>query len=555
MRETHNFTLASALDTIATEISCTSLDSFLETGCPERDFICDTLGLTPLQASLFATILEKSGDNLATTKDMVSTLNVSKIRFLGFKKEIDELTKKRLVVARLQRRDNNSMGYRVSQAVVKAIQNNTSIEPEKVEGLSTRGIFSKLHNIFADVVNNVNSSEIAIHEIIDLMNHNSGNQFVDALIRRGVNSLKDADMMFIFFYMLHRNVAFNDNEFTTDELLRLFDDPLELSELIFNDMKSGETELHEKGLIEFLCDDGMENRDCFRVPDKVLGELLSDLGGVGAKQKTNIPKDELISHSDIRTKKMFYNEEEGNQVKSLTELLKEEQFSKVQGRLREKGLRSGFCCLFYGPAGTGKTETVMQIAKATGRDIFIVDMSKLKSKWMGESEKNIKQVFNTYRNLVNDSVITPIIVFNEADAIFGKRINVESSVDKSFNAIQNIILQEMENLDGILIATTNLSENFDSAFERRFLYKIHFKIPSTYVKARIWRSMIDNLSEDDAARLASGYGFTGGQIENITRKLDVDYILSGDTPDMEKILSFCKAESIQKQTQSPKIGF
>ena len=207
------------------------------------------------------------------------------------------------------------------------------------------------------------------------------------------------------------------------------------------------------------------------------------------------------------------------------------------------------------PAGTGKTETVMQIAKETGRDIFIVDMSRLKSKWIGDSEKNIKQLFRTYRSVVKESDLAPILLFNEADAIFGKRIREESSTDKMNNAIQNIILQEMETLDGILIATTNLTENFDQAFERRFLYKILFKAPETGVKAKIWRSMVDDLSEDDATQLASDYGFTGGQIENISRKLNVDYILSGKTADMDKIVSLCKAESIHKPEASRRIGF
>ena len=135
MTDTIKNTLASALDFIAIEIDSTSLDTFLEANHKDCKYICETLQLTPLQAALFATILEKSGDDLATTRELVSTLKVSKIRFLGFKKEIDELTKKRLVVARQKR--SGSMGYRVSQSVVKAIQYDSAIEPERLDGLST----------------------------------------------------------------------------------------------------------------------------------------------------------------------------------------------------------------------------------------------------------------------------------------------------------------------------------------------------------------------------------------------------------------------------------
>ena len=553
MTDKRNMTLASALDFIASEIGSTSLDTFLEVEHPECRYICETLQLTPLQAALFATILERSGDDLANTRDMVSTLKVSKIRFLGFKSEIDELVRKRLVVVR-QRRHGN-MGYRVSQSVVKAIQNNSAIEPERLDGLSTRTIFNRLHAIFADVVNGGNSSDIAFHEICDIMNNNQENRFVETSMRLGINRLDSSEETIIMLYMLHRIVSFDDNEFTIEEISRLFDDTMGMNDALYDAMRMGESSLQGRGLVEFHCEDGLENKEVFRVPQDIQDELLADLSGKGVQSKAGIPKNELIRHCDIRYRELFYNDKEAGQVASLTDLLRAEKFAQVQDRLREKGHRNGFCCLFYGPAGTGKTETVMQIARETGRDIFIVDMSRLKSKWIGDSEKNIKQLFRTYRNIVKGSELAPVLLFNEADAIFGRRIREEGSTDKMNNAIQNIILQEMETLEGIMIATTNLTENFDQAFERRFLFKILFRSPEADVKARIWRSMIEDLSEDDAARLASDYGFTGGQIENISRKLDIDYILSGTAPDMAKIISLCNAENIHKLESGRRIGF
>jgi hypothetical protein len=123
MTDTKTHTLASALDSIVSEVEVTGMDTFLESDSEECRYICDTLQLNPVHDVLLATILEKSGDELASTKDMVSTLGISKIRFLGLKKEIDELARKRLVVVRQKR--NNSLGYRVSQSVVKAIQENS----------------------------------------------------------------------------------------------------------------------------------------------------------------------------------------------------------------------------------------------------------------------------------------------------------------------------------------------------------------------------------------------------------------------------------------------
>ena len=100
-------------------------------------------------------------------------------------------------------------------------------------------------------------------------------------------------------------------------------------------------------------------------------------------------------------------------------------------------------------------ETVLQIARKTGRDLIQVNISDIKSMWVGESEKNIKGIFDDYRKMVKQSAKTPILLFNEADAIIGKRmVGAEKAVDKLENNIQNIILQEIEQLDGILLTLT-----------------------------------------------------------------------------------------------------
>ncbi len=149
----------------------------------------------------------------------------------------------------------------------------------------------------------------------------------------------------------------------------------------------------------------------------------------------------------------------------------------------------------------------------------------------------------------------PILFFNEADAIINKRTeHIEHSVDKMDNAMQNIILQELEDLDGILIATTNLTSNLDNAFERRFLYKIEFHKPNTDVRTMIWHSMLKDISIDSAHQLASHFEFSGGQIENIARKRAVDYILSGKHASLEEIEKYCRKELLNGRERRS-IGF
>ena len=211
--------------------------------------------------------------------------------------------------------------------------------------------------------------------------------------------------------------------------------------------------------------------------------------------------------------------------------------------------------LFYGEPGTGKTESVMQMAKATGRAIMHVDISATKTCWFGESEKLIKKVFTDYRRLCEKSKLKPILLFNEADAVFSKRKDVGSgNVAQTENAIQNIILEEMENLDGILIATTNLADNLDRAFERRFLFKIRFDKPTIEAKANIWLSKLPSLSAEDARTLASGYDFSGGQIDNITRKALMQEIINGVKPSLSDLVTMCGEEKLSKNN-TRRIGF
>ena len=184
-----------------------------------------------------------------------------------------------------------------------------------------------------------------------------------------------------------------------------------------------------------------------------------------------------------------------------------------------------------------------------------VNVSEIKSKWVGDSEKNIKALFDDYRKKVKDCKLTPILLFNEADAIINRRQEMaERGVDKMENSIQNIILQEMEALDGILIATTNLEQNMDKAFERRFLYKIKFNKPTVEARQHIWQSMIPSLSADAASQLASRYDFSGGQIENIARHHAIDSILHGDEADnLQSLITHCDQERLEKKVR--RIGF
>jgi SpoVK/Ycf46/Vps4 family AAA+-type ATPase len=317
-------------------------------------------------------------------------------------------------------------------------------------------------------------------------------------------------------------------------------------------MSEGKHYLIREGWMENAFSEGMKDKEEYQLTAKAREMLLQDFD---IKQSESKGCDVLQS-SSITSKELFFDPKVKNQLEELADLLDEAHYQGICNRLKEKGRRQGFACLFYGAPGTGKTESVLQLARKTGRDIMQVNISLVKSMWVGESEKNIKAIFDRYRTIAKHSKRVPILLFNEADAIIGKRREgAERSVDKMENSIQNIILLEMESFDGIMIATTNLVQNMDHAFERRFLYKVRFEKPELAQRTKIWQSMMPNLTEETAIHLASSFDFSGGQIENITRKCDIESILYGDDyVTDEKIEQYCREEKIVKKG-SARIGF
>jgi len=177
--------------------------------------------------------------------------------------------------------------------------------------------------------------------------------------------------------------------------------------------------------------------------------------------------------------------------------------------------------IFYGPPGTGKTLTSYSLGKTLKRQVLSFDCSKILSMYVGESEKNVRKIFDTYYDLVAKSKTEPILLLNEADQFLSARTSgAGSGVEQMHNQMQNIFLEQIENFKGILIATTNLLENIDTAFSRRFNYKIEFKKPDEKQRRQLWRMMLpknadfeDTFSIDELVK----YPLTGGQISLIIK--------------------------------------
>ena len=177
--------------------------------------------------------------------------------------------------------------------------------------------------------------------------------------------------------------------------------------------------------------------------------------------------------------------------------------------------------IFYGAAGTGKTMTAYSLAKSLKRQVLAFDCSKILSMYVGESEKNVRKIFDTFYELSEKTKTEPILLLNEADQFLGARSsgNITGS-DQMHNQMQNIFLEQIENFRGMLIATTNLLENIDKAFSRRFNYKIEFKKPDYAQREKLWELMLPKdapYEQDFDAKVLAKYSLTGGQINLIVK--------------------------------------
>lgn len=361
------------------------------------------------------------------------------------------------------------------------------------------------------------------------------------------NSVPDFDFRLIF-YMVANELVSGDT-YLLREIGDLFTKSQEMH--IMRNFKEERTVLQTRKLVE-LSSDSMFGYSELSLTDKGKELFLGEDADLFIE---SVSGRDIIKHTDVQEKKLFFTHDLDRQLDRVAESLNEKNYHDMCTRLKEKHLPTGVAALLYGHPGTGKTETVMQIARQTGRDIMHVDISSTKSCWFGESEKIIKGVFEKYRSLCKKSKVKPILLFNEADGVFGKRKDSNSSnVAQTENAIQNIILEEMEKLDGILIATTNLADNFDKAFERRFLFKIHFDKPTIEAKTNIWLNKLPSLDKLSAERLAEQFDFSGGEIDNIARKATMDEIVGGIAPSYESLLTLCKEEKIGK-SKSSRVGF
>jgi hypothetical protein len=523
--------------------------SFHEHASGYAERVAQILGITPMQAALFSHFLNKANDCYINMETIADSLKCTRIQLIQYMDEFDVLERKKLLCAR---RDAKSVLYRVPLEVINSLRKGGRYEPNPHINIPIAEFFTVIESLFDQRTDDELTYPMFSDELKILIENNPSLDFVKRISDTPFFDFEDTVLLLAFCHFYVNN---DDDLVGYHDLEDIYENNA-MYRRIVRSLREGSNMLMDTGFVENANSEGFGDRDYFHLTAHAKDELLAE---VNLREKVVTNRKDLIKPEKLSVKKMFFNRKETERIDELRRLLQKDNFEQVQKRLAEHTMRKGFACLFYGPAGTGKTETVYQLARETGRDIMLVDIAETKSMWFGESEKRIKDIFDRYRAYVAGSEKTgelaPILLFNEADAVIGKRIEITTStVAQTENAIQNIILQEIENLTGILIATTNLTKNMDVAFERRFLYKIEFANPNQDARQNIWQNAIPALSETDARYLSDEFAFSGGQIENIARKWTVEQIIKGITPTQETLRRWCEDELIARKAGG-RIGF
>ncbi|WP_169779403.1 AAA family ATPase [Campylobacter curvus] len=208
---------------------------------------------------------------------------------------------------------------------------------------------------------------------------------------------------------------------------------------------------------------------------------------------------------------------------------------KVLARLNSWGIknRRGIDAkiIFYGEPGTGKTMSAIGLAKSLKKQILSFDCSKILSKYVGESEQNVRKIFDTYKEICKKSKSEPVLLLNEADQFLSTRVESSSGAEKMHNQMQNIFLEQIERFEGVLIATTNFLQSLDSAFSRRFDYKIEFKKPDFKQRLAIWRKILPenaNFEENFSLERLAEFNLSGAQIVLVLKNTALKVAIKDD---------------------------
>ena len=519
----------------------------------ESLLLANFLDISEQQAWFFAIIyVQQSMGFSCDLSDIMSELSIKTSKFVKYRSDLVTLIDKKIIkseLARRSRRKTPTANFKymlINDNILEAILQNIPIsEAYKLDQLDIYEFCISVSDMIEERSRDLITTDQLLGEVSSLEIHNSHIEVIDKLMEMEI-SLNDRTLLYEMCDDLVRG-----GDTALERTIRdMYDSQRQklkrIKEMTQNTSRLLETNLITVNKANFVTDISIS------LTTSAIELLLGQDAELFIRKQT---LKDVITAESVASKQLYFEEKLQKQIGFFQESLSEDKFTAMQERLQEMAMPKGVAAVFYGAPGTGKTESVYQIAKATGRDILHVDISQTKSMWFGESEKRIKAVFSDYARLCRKSKLKPILLFNEADAVLGKRKDNEvSNTAQTENAIQNIILEQMEKNEGIIVATTNLVDNLDAAFERRFLFKLKFELPTTEAKMQIWKSKLNWLTDEQATSMAESFMFSGGEIDNIARKAIINEVITGLPATIDELNNYCESERLISRN-IPKVGF
>lgn len=467
-------------------------------------------------------ICEQLMGEIVSVKKMMKHMGFASIDIIKSNESIKMLKKRGWLSVSKRRMHSFKLDeYEVSKHLLDAITYNDKNKLDKKEPENLAMALLHMRQFITNALGDYELDELTDSICIEMERHTNFN-FIHVIYE----SKLLIDLEKVILIWMASEVMRGREEFDFNNIIEIFTQDPSYTFWFKSRISSGKSQLVTDGYIEFKRPNFIDFT-AVAIGNKI-NDLLDELRQDTDHKKKSVRYTTLIEPKDLNEQKLFFNKNAENSFQKVDQLLDDEKYKALMNQFQDKGMKQCLTMLFHGLPGTGKTELVKQMALKHGRNIYQVDLSGIKDMWVGESEKNLKRVFKEYSDSLKYSSKTPILLFNEADALLGIRVNVRHSTDQMHNSLQNILLQELEDMNGIFIATTNLINNIDGAFDRRLLFKQKFELPDAETRTKLLEFQFPDMNKELLNSISHDYGLSGGQIQNIKRKLMADQILFGN---------------------------
>jgi AAA+ superfamily predicted ATPase len=523
----------------------------------ELKIICDFFDVGAKSGILLSVIIcDQLIGEVNYLHKVFKTIGFSSLEIISLNSQINDLVKRSWLKQTnktfpyAKEMKSNHTEYIVSQQVLNAVLcfNKELLENDKPLNF-TDGLF-KLRNYMKHLVDSNLFEDEMYDGVQQFLSEFRGNSFLKEITES--HELFIEEKLIIFW--LSSEYIFDREDFDLDNVCDILGFENNISYNIKHRIKNNKSALFGDNYLSFINPE-LADFSGITYGDKML-DLLSKNCVKVEQKKIKHKFCQLIQPDEIEFKNLYFNDKQQKDIAKIIDMLSPEKYKKMTSTFKSHKMKEALSILFYGLSGTGKTELVKQIAKKHNRQLLMVDIASIKSMWVGESEKNIKRVFREYAEALKICDLAPILFFNEADAILNKRRKIESSSDQMLNSMQNILLQYLEDFEGVFIATTNYINNLDDAFDRRIFYKKAFVLPDENTRFQILQDLFPEWTSEWIQNIAADFELSGSQIQNIRRKLLVDSILFDiDYSNKELLINYIEEELGFRKKDKTEIGF